>query len=81
MCGLYKDFPKKVSVVYIAVRLIVRKNGFMWCNYQTIFIFVYFSDGKDGEFELPDAIQATAVALNLCLSNQFVKAQQKLQPW
>ncbi|XP_028404698.1 tetratricopeptide repeat protein 39B-like [Dendronephthya gigantea] len=38
-------------------------------------------DGRPNECELPDAIQATAVALNLCLANKFLKAQEKLRPW
>ena len=40
-----------------------------------------YRDSQGTECDLPDAIQATAVALNLCLSNKFVKAQEKLRPW
>jgi len=30
---------------------------------------------------LADAIKMTNVAINLCLSNKFVQAQAKLEPW
>ena len=43
--------------------------------------FKFVRDGQPKECELPDAIQATAVALNLCLANKFLKAQEKLRPW
>ncbi|KXJ18335.1 tetratricopeptide repeat protein 39B [Exaiptasia diaphana] len=33
------------------------------------------------ETDLPDAIKTTAVAINLCLSNKFLKAQKLLEPW
>ncbi|KAK3698174.1 hypothetical protein QZH41_019271, partial [Actinostola sp. cb2023] len=33
------------------------------------------------ERALPDAIRTTAIAINLCLSNKFFKAQKLLEPW
>ncbi|XP_031556159.1 tetratricopeptide repeat protein 39B-like [Actinia tenebrosa] len=35
---------------------------------------------KSDEKALPDAIRTTAVAINLCLSNKFYKAQRMLEP-
>lgn len=39
------------------------------------------SSGTRSEKDLPDAIRATAVAINLCLANKFLKARSKLEPW
>lgn len=48
---------------------------------QCFFVEMSVSKERNVEFDLPDAIQATAVALNLCLANKFVMAQEKLRPW
>ena len=37
--------------------------------------------GAVDEKVLADAIKMTNVAFNLCLSNKFVHAQAKLEPW
>ena len=37
--------------------------------------------GAMDEKVLADAIKMTNVAFNLCLSNKFVQAQAKLEPW
>ncbi|XP_046845463.1 tetratricopeptide repeat protein 39B-like [Xenia sp. Carnegie-2017] len=38
-------------------------------------------DRLSSQCELPEAIKATSVALNLCLANKFSQAREQLRPW